>query len=297
MTHEQPYYKGIILAGGAGKRLYPATKVVSKHLLPVYDKPMVYYPLSTLIAAGIREILLIATPEDVPLYTRLLGDGGHLGLNIAYAVQPRPEGIAQAFHIGRKFIGSDNVALVLGDNIFHGGNFVECIAAAVNRRDGATIFVKSVADPRDYGVLETDAVGGALHVLEKPRHTTSTLAVAGLYFYDNQVVDIAAKITPSARNELEVSDVNQAYLRRGALHVERLDADAEWFDAGTNESYLAATMYVARVQEETATQIGAIEEVAFRQRLITAEQLLALAESYDNKYGQRLRDAAKSGGR
>lgn len=294
MTPRSAFHKGIVLAGGAGTRLHPTTKVVSKQLLPVYDKPMVYYALSTLIEAGIREILLISTPKDVPLFERLLGGGTQLGLRITYAAQPRPEGIAQAFQIGRDFIEHDNVALILGDNIFHGGKFAERLAAAAARPNGATIFVKPIRDPRRYGVLETDASGRPVGIQEKPGETGSKLAVTGLYFYDNQVVDIAASLSPSARNELEITDVNQAYLERGALHVEELDTETAWFDVGTHESYLAAANFVEMVQTERNAQIGAIEEAAFQQGLITAEQLLALAQQCDNNYAQYLRDSARA---
>ncbi len=292
MTPSPVFHKGIVLAGGAGKRLHPATKVISKQLLPVYDKPMVYYALSTLILAGIREILLISTRDDIPLFQRLLGDGAPLGLQITYAVQPRPEGIAQAFQIGRDFIASDHVALILGDNIFYGATFTEQLAKAATRSDGATIFVKPVHDPQSYGVLEKDSAGRPLKIMEKPGRTASNLAVTGLYFYDNQVVDIAAALRPSARNEREISDINQAYLQRGALHVEELGDDVKWFDVGTHESYLAATTFVAMVQAERNTQIGAIEEAAFRRGLITAEQLRTLSQQCDNEYGQHLRHVA-----
>ena len=288
------FKKGIVLAGGTGTRLYPATKAVSKQLLPVYDKPMIYYPLSVLILAGVREILLISTPQDVAGFARLLGDGGQLGLHIHYAVQPRPEGIAQAFIIGRNFVGGDNVVLILGDNIFFGDQFERSLLAAACRSRGATVFAKPVAGARRYGVVEIDAAGRPLSIMEKPTVTTSNLAVTGLYFYDNQVVDIAAHLRPSVRCELEITDVNQAYLDRQRLNVVRLDPQTAWFDAGTHETHLAASVFVEIVQAEQNIRIGCIEETAYRQGLITADQLSALAEPANNSYGQHLRCVAQN---
>ena len=292
MSQSHVFTKGIVLAGGAGKRLHPATKVVSKQLLPVYDKPMVYYPLSTLILAGVRDILLISTPVDIGLFERLLGDGSQIGVKIQYVVQPSPDGIAQAFQIGRDFVGDDNVALILGDNIFYGGKFEPSLASAAARRHGATVFVKAMADPRRYGVLEMNDRGQPVAILEKPELTASRLAVTGLYFYDNQVVDLAARLRPSARNELEITDINQAYLERGQIYVEYLDADTVWFDAGTHDSYLAATMFVDMAQTEWEMQIGSIEEAAYHRGLISAEQLRTLSDQCDNKYGLYLRNLA-----
>jgi glucose-1-phosphate thymidylyltransferase len=292
MTASANFTKGIVLAGGAGKRLHPATKVVSKQLLPVYDKPMVYYPLSTLILAGIRDVLLISTPQDIGLFERLFEDGSQVGLKIHSAVQPRPEGIAQAFHIGRDFVADDHVALILGDNIFSGVNFEQLLVQAATRHQGATIFAKSMADPCRYGVIELDERGRPQSILEKPTITQSRLAVTGLYFYDNQVIEIAARLRPSERRELEITDVNRAYLQRGQLSVLSLDAESAWFDAGTHDSYLAATVYVDMVQSERGSLIGSIEEAAYRRGLISADQLLILSEQCDNNYGHYLHNIA-----
>jgi glucose-1-phosphate thymidylyltransferase len=286
------FTKGIVLAGGAGKRLHPATKVVSKQLLPIYDKPMVYYPLSVLILAGIREVLLISTSQDIGLFERLLGDGSHVGLRIQYAVQPRAEGIAQAFQIGQGFVADDDVALILGDNIFAGDRFEQALGQAAKRREGATIFAKSMADPRRYGVVELDASGKPVSIVEKPRVTKSHLAVTGLYFYDNQVIEIASQLRPSDRRELEITDVNRAYLDRDQLSLACLDAESAWFDAGTHDSYRAATDFISTTQTDKGALIGAIEEAAYRRGLITADQLLVLSEQCDNDYGRYLRETA-----
>lgn len=286
------FSKGIVLAGGIGKRLHPATKVVSKQLLPVYDKPMVYYPLSVLILAGIREVLLISTPQDISLFERLLGDGSQLGLRISYAVQPRPEGIAQAFHIGRDFVGDSHVALILGDNIFAGHQFHQNSMQAATGRQGATVFAKSMTDPRRYGVIEFDGQGHPKSILEKPPVTQSSWAVTGLYFYDNQVNEIVDRLSPSERSELEITDVNRAYLEKGQLSVICLNSDSVWFDAGTHVSYLAAAVYVNTAQSERGSLIGSVEEAAYQRGLISAEQLLLLSAQCDNDYGHYLRNLA-----
>ena len=268
--------KGILLAGGSGTRLHPITRGVSKQLLPVYDKPMVYYPLSTLMLAGIRDVLVISTPEDLPGFERLLGDGVHLGMSIQYAAQPRPEGIAQAFLIGRDFIGSDGVALALGDNIFHGHGLGDRLESAAQQRSGATVFGYWVSDPERYGVVEFDAQGSVLTIEEKPRKPRSHYAVVGLYFYDNQIVDIAGALEASPRGELEITDVNLAYLKQGQLRVELLGRGIAWLDTGTHESLLQASEYIHTVQERQGLMIASIEEMAFRQGWISREQLAKL---------------------
>jgi glucose-1-phosphate thymidylyltransferase len=282
--------KGILLAGGSGSRLDPLTRGTSKQLLPIYDKPMVYYPLSVLMMTGIREILVISTPQDIGNFERLLGDGSTIGLSIEYAVQPRPQGLAQAFVIGREFVGDDSCALALGDNLLHGPDLRSLLRPAANRRTGATIFGCRVKNPQQYGVVELDGDGRVLSLEEKPAQPRSAYAVPGLYFYDNDVLDIAAALTPSPRGELEITDVNRKYLERGCLHVERLGDDVVWMDAGTHESLFLAAQFVRATESQHGTKIGCIEEVAFRERFITAIQLERLAKSMRNDYGQYLLD-------
>jgi glucose-1-phosphate thymidylyltransferase len=282
--------KGIILAGGSGTRLHPLTRGVSKQLMPVFDKPMVYYPLSTLMLAGIRQILVITTPEDRDAFRRQLGEGGELGLTLDYAVQPRPEGIAQAFLVGREFVGPDRIALALGDNIFFGHGLPEYLERAAGRTQGATVFGYRVRDPERYGVVEFDAAGKVIGLEEKPARPRSRYAVTGLYFYDNQVLDIAAALRPSGRGELEITDVNRAYLERGQLHVELMGRGFAWLDTGTHESLLQAANFIHTLEERQGLAVACVEEVAYRMGYIDAGQLERLGKSMGNRYGQYLLD-------
>lgn len=284
--------KGIILAGGSGTRLYPITKGISKQLMPIYDKPMIYYPLSTLMMAGIQDILIITTPHDQQQFRRLLGDGAELGINLSYAVQPEPEGLAQAFIIGEEFIGNDNVALILGDNIFHGHGFGESLKECVDIK-GGTVFAYPVSDPERYGVVQFNNAGKAISIEEKPTRPKSNYAVVGLYFYDNDVIEIAKSIRPSDRGELEITAVNQAYLEKGMLHVKIMDRGSAWLDTGTFASMSDASQYVEVIEKRTGLKIGCIEEVAYREGFIDSEQLSRLAESLvKSGYGEYLQKLA-----
>ncbi len=286
--------KGIILAGGSGTRLYPLTKAISKQIMPVYDKPMIYYPLSILMLAGIREVLVISTPRDLPTFEELLGDGGQLGMKFSYAVQETPRGLADAFLIGADFIGKDSVALVLGDNIFYGQSFSRVLREVAGRKSGATIFGYYVRDPREYGVVEFDETGKALSIEEKPQNPKSNYAVPGLYFYDNDVVEIARNVKPSARGEIEITSVNNEYLRRGTLHVETLGRGFAWLDTGNHDSLLDAADFVAAFQKRQGLYISCIEEIAYKRGFIDREQLLKLAQPLmKTNYGKYLKEVAE----
>jgi glucose-1-phosphate thymidylyltransferase len=285
--------KGIILAGGSGTRLYPLTRVVSKQLLPVYDKPMIFYPLSVLMLAGIREVLIISTPQDLPLFERLLGSGEELGMRFTYAVQPAPNGLAEAFIIGRDFVGKDSVALVLGDNIFYGSGLAEMARKAANLTSGCVLFGYQVQDPERYGVAELSPEGRVLSIEEKPKKAKSNVAVTGLYFYDNQVLDIAATLKPSPRGELEITDVNRAYIERDQAKVELMGRGMAWLDTGTHESLIEASEFVHILERRQGTRIACIEEIAYRKGFIDAEQLHKLADTYGkSEYGGYLRQCA-----